>query len=112
MDYRTVDRDESLDPDIVLNLESEFLNDAADAIIVNGVFEQCNDPWALLRSVWLSLKSGGKLLVGLPSIGMEPYGEKDKWRVTRAGAREYMKHYKVTGFWEFPTYFYITGEKK
>lgn len=110
--FKTIDRNNNLGPDIHADLE--YLISAivpADGLILNGVFEQCENPWALMNGVQLILKKGGKILVGLASIGMQPYGESDKWRVTKDGALAYMKGFKILSLYTFPAYFIILGEK-
>ena len=109
---RTIDRDDTLKPDVCLDMETDEIGLQADGVIYNGVFEQCDDPWMLLRGIVSMLKSEGKILAGLASIGMEPYGEKDKWRVTIDGAKAYISEYfTITRIVELPEYFYVLGTK-
>jgi len=110
--FLTIDRDKSLEPDICINLENgERQGLKADGVIFNGVFEQCDNPFSLMEGILSLLNPQGKILAGLASIGMVPYGEKDKWRVTRNGVLAYMKYFRITQLTEFPEYFFVLGEK-
>ncbi len=111
--FKTIDRNANLSPNIVADVENlvELIEDA-DGIILNGVFEQCDDPWKLMRGVNHLIKKGGRILVGLASNNMEPYGPNDKWRVTYDGAKAYMDGFTVDRFDVFPNYFFLTGVKK
>lgn len=104
--YRTVDRDPALRPDIVHDLEDSPLPALAELVIFNGVFEQCSDPWALMRNLRRSIAPEGTLIAGLASIGMPPYGERDKWRLTLDGARAYLADWTIRDMHIFPEYFY------
>lgn len=107
--YKTIDRDRFKSPHIVMNLEYGTPNKFADGIIFNGVFEQCDNPFALIDNIRLMLKPKGRILVGLAGIGMLPYGENDKWRVTRCGAIAYLESFEIITVRELPEYFFIIG---
>ena len=109
--FKTIDRNQDLKPDIHLDLEDllHWLTPKADGVIFNGVFEQCGNPFEVIEGIKQILNPGGLILAGLASNGMEPYGESDKWRVTKDGALAYMKDFKILEIHEFPAYFYILG---
>ena len=108
---KTIDRNSYIEPDICIDIEwkNNIYVPLADGILFNGVYEQCSDPIKLMKGIKAIIKPGGLILAGLASIGMTPYGDSDKWRLTRAGAREYMKDFKIIEFLTFPEYFYILG---
>lgn len=112
--YRTVDRYKSLKPDIHMDLETveplNFFTNHVGGILFNGVFEQCDNPFKVMNGIKCLLKNDGLILAGLASNGMEPYGESDKWRVTKDGAIAYMKDFKILEIHEFPAYIYILGK--
>ena len=107
--FITIDRDKDKNPDIVLDMEKATTPHPADGILYNGVFEQCDDPWELMRNIVKSLKPRGKILAGLASTGMAPYGRRDKWRVTKDGALAYMEDFYLDNFYIFDGYFYALG---
>jgi hypothetical protein len=108
-EYVTVDRSLENDPCLMHDMEKAPLQ-PADFILFNGVFEQCNDPWALMRNLEKSIKPGGTLLAGIASIGMPPYGERDKWRVTKDGLLAYLKNWDIITIHTFPEYFYAVAK--
>lgn len=109
--YKTVDRDLALRPDILHDMERRPLDPQAGFIFFNGVFEQCDDPWAIMRNIRASLLPGGTLLAGIANTKMPLYGERDRWRITRAGIDIYFKSYTIKHLYELPEYFYAIAEK-
>lgn len=105
--YMTVDRNEDLKPDLVRDVEKIRLVPQADGILFNGVFEQCDDPLAIIRNLRHSLKEGGRILCGLAGIGMVEYGPKDRWRITQAGVQIYMREFKINEVFSFHSYYYV-----
>lgn len=115
-EYYTVDRDEKRKPDIVANIGEFFdgtlLPHLANGILFNGVFEQTENPINTMREILNVLCVGGKLLVGLIGIAAPCRSNRDKWRVTKAGAMEYCKAFHIDHFYELPGYYYVVGTKK
>ncbi len=115
-DFYTVDKEEKRKPDILHNvghwLEDCILPHQANGVLLNGVFEQSDDPSGLMRSVINILYPGGKLLAGLIGIDAPWKSERDKWRVTRAGALEYCKAFRIDEFYELPGYYFVLGTKE
>ena len=110
--YETLDRDPEREPDIVQDLEEVPCSPQVDGMILNGVFEQSNDPFQLMRNVIKSLVPGGKILAGLIGIDAPWTSDRDKWRVTKSGALEYCKAFCIDEFYELPGYFYVLGTKE
>lgn len=119
--YKTIDCDPLKTPDYVLDVEipgSAFKVKSADAIIVHGVLEQCNDPVRMLQGALMLLKAGGKALFGLISVGYPLY-ENDRIRITPNGVEHYLKGLKIvhqeTIFRpegeNLPSYIFVKGEK-
>ncbi len=115
-EYITVDRDAKRIPDIILDvgnwLDGDLPTPQASGILLNGVFEQSDDPSGLMRSVINSLYPNGNLLAGLISIDAPWKSDRDKWRVTRAGALAYCKGFHIDEFCELPGYFFVLGTKE
>jgi len=114
--YFTVDRDEKRHPDLVSNI-GEYkwtgLPHQADGVVLNGVFEQADDPFSLMRDIATHvLKQNGKILVGLIGKRAPWTSDRDKWRVTKAGARAYCKGFHIDEFYQFRGYFYVLGTKE
>ena len=85
--FKTIDRDPDKRPDIAMDIEmltsSSFAT--ADALLCNGVIEQCNDPMQMIRGCNSLLKSGGLILFGFCLLGYPPY-DNDRFRFTSQGA--------------------------
>lgn len=109
--YISIDRDGSKNPSLVLDAEKSSLPFSAEGVIFNGVFEQCDDPFAIKRNMLSCLKPSGVVLFGLAGIGMKPYGERDKWRVTKEGALSFVKPLNLLKFYPLPEYFYALARK-
>lgn len=113
--YYTVDRDEKRKPDLLHNYELELISyelERVNGIVLNGVFEQSDDPFKLMKNIHSMLVPGGKLLAGLIGIEAPWTSNRDKWRVTKAGALEYCKAFHIDEFYELPGYYYVVGTKK
>jgi ubiquinone/menaquinone biosynthesis C-methylase UbiE len=82
--YKTLDVDESTNPDIVADIHNIPLeNESVDAIICASVLEHVENPLLAVKEMHRILKPGGKLFVYVPSI--YPYHSKkghypDYWR--------------------------------
>ncbi len=120
-DYYTVDRDEKRKPDSLVDFDIESFETFgipencppdADGILLNGIFEQSDDPFTLMRNVSTVLKTNGKLLAGLISIDAPWKSDRDKWRVTKSGALEYCKGFHIDELYELPGYYYVLGTKE
>lgn len=82
--YKTVDRDPSKKPEVLVDVEKPWAHDPVDAIICNGVLEQSDDPVQVIRGVTGVLKVGGWALFGIISVGY-PLFERDFCRFTPNG---------------------------
>lgn len=123
-DYKTVDRDPFKRPDISLDIEGlneisvdDYL-DRADGLLCNGVIEQCNDPFAMLRACRAMLKDGGIALFGMVLLGY-PALSLDNFRFTKSGAVNALKKCGFSILYvDFverdgvPTYVYAICKKK
>jgi len=117
--HKTIDIDPLKKPDILLDVEnsaSVMRLGVADAVIMHGVYEQCNDPIKLIRGVTAMLRPGGKALFGLISVGFPLFGF-DRWRITPSGVDIYLKDFNKTSEvviyrGELPSYVFVTAEKK
>ncbi len=111
--YQTIDRESKLQPNILIDMENyiSFPGPMADGIVLNGVFEQCDNPFKLIHNVEYLLKDKGLILFGLPLTGMKPYGLNDKWRLTIDGARAYVKIFSIIREHIFPEYVYLECRK-
>lgn len=93
--YKTLDRLESKNPDILLDLEYDTIElPQADAILCNGVLEQCDNPFKVIESIDKLIKIGGYVLFGIASIGYPPY-ETDYVRFTLNGVKRLLINYKI-----------------
>lgn len=119
--YKTIDCDGSKGPDYVMDIEvpgNALRVKSADALIVHGVLEQCNDPVKMIHGALMLLKPGGKALFGLISVGYPLY-DNDRIRITPCGVKHYLKDLKITREEPFyrnqnesmPTYIFVKGEK-
>lgn len=94
-DYKTIDRLERKNPDILLDLEKDPINlPKADVIICNGVTEQCDNPFKIRETIGSLLKDDGYVLFGILSIGFEIYGT-DYIRFTPNGVERFLRDYKI-----------------
>jgi hypothetical protein len=90
-DFSTVDMDADKDPDILMNIEDLYgfcVNERppqANAMLCNGVIEQCNDPMQMLRSCHGMLQDKGLILFGFCLLGY-PIHDLDRFRFTQSGA--------------------------
>jgi hypothetical protein len=93
--YKTIDRSNEKSPDFVLDVENfgEDMDtdhfDPADAVICNGVMEQCGDPFSLVVGINKLLKKGSLVLMGTMSVGFPIY-QTDRTRFTPFGAEQIM----------------------
>jgi len=93
--YKTVDRMMSKEPDIFLDLEYDTIDlPQADAVICNGVTEQCDNPFKVLESLDKMLKNKGYILFGIASVGYPIY-DIDYTRFTPNGVRRLLRDYRI-----------------
>jgi len=89
--YRTIDRDKNKKPDILLDIESmdqfnaEQYLPVADALLCNGVVEQCDNPFQMIKACNAMLRMGGLMLFGSVLLGYPPHSY-DRFRFTDTGA--------------------------
>jgi len=82
--YKTMDLDESTNPDVVGDIHNIPLRDeSVDAIICSSVLEHVNDPIRAVQEMCRILRKNGKALIFVPSI--YPYHARkdhylDMWR--------------------------------
>ena len=95
--YITIDINSDKKPDLMLNMEDEkslaFLT-KADAIICNGVVEQCENPYQLFKVLFEILKPGGYALIGTVLTGFPVY-DNDRVRFTAMGIRNVLKEHQL-----------------
>ena len=115
-EYFSVDCDEKRKPDILCNVEKSYIGESfhrlGNGILLNGVFEQCDNPFALMKNVHKSMVDGGKILAGLIGRRARWKSVRDKWRVTKSGALSYCKGFRIDEFYELPSYYYVLGTKE
>jgi SAM-dependent methyltransferase len=92
--YITIDRLKSKNPDLVEDFEGSVFLDQADAVILNGVTEQCDNPFKIFHNIHLILKKGGVALFGIISVGCPLYTW-DYLRFTPNGVKHLLKDYKI-----------------
>lgn len=94
--FRTLDRDSSLSPGIVCDIETSSTDTEQEAtgVLCNGVYEQCGDPTALEAGLRGLTAHGGILIFGAPGR-MPFYGERDKWRLTAHGVMKYLRRWGI-----------------
>lgn len=100
--YHTIDRNEELNPDFVVDVENYFPSftlfkeslKPCDGIVCNGVIEQCNNPFKLIKGVKGILKKGGYLLLGSISIGFPLYAN-DYIRFTPRGIERLVADFTI-----------------
>ena len=116
-DYRTLDRQADLSPDIVDDMEDTKLEaEYADVIICNGVIEQCDNPFRLVAGLHKVLKAGGHGLFGIMSVGFPMMQDLDLCRFTPQGVGRLLKDFKIvdTDVREregVPSYIFVTVQK-
>ena len=112
--YKSIDISTGKCPDILLNFEDteEVLKlPKADLILCNGVVEQCNNPFEIIKNCLLLLNDRGYLLFGSVLTGFPVY-ENDYFRFTANGLRRMFKNIVTEEIIyregiTFPTYMYI-----
>ena len=116
--YKTVDKLGTKNPDIFIDLEGENCSalEMCDAFIMNGVTEQCLNPFKLLKNLTSKLKPNGYALFGIISVGFPLY-EWDYLRFTPNGIWNYLKDFNVVEkeiiYREnLPSYVFVIGRKK
>lgn len=97
-DYKTIDIDESRNPDIIADAHNLPLADkSADAVICNSVLEHVPDPLKVVDEIYRILKPGGKCLIHVPFLhayhGGKEYHEKDYWRFSRDGIQYLLRRF-------------------
>ncbi len=98
MDYKTLDRDEGLNPDICFDMEGmQWPGLPYDIMICYGVTEQCDNPFLLMKGLAHILKPGGYGLIGIMSVGfpMVQNLEGDLARFTPEGAYRLLKVFDI-----------------
>lgn len=119
--YKTIDRDQCKQPDLLIDIEKDMLIEGlpqVDAVICNGVIEQCDDPFKVIRSCSLLLHSRGYVLFGMVLLGYPPH-ENDRFRFTKNGAKAaieriglHIEHEEVITRGNVPSYIYAICRKK
>ena len=123
VDYRylTIDKDVNKNPDLVREVE-DFHNLISlvnpDAIICNGVVEQCENPFLLFANLFELLQKDGYMLIGTVLTGFPVY-DNDRVRFTAGGITNLMKKYGTIIDSEIiyredikdPTYMYLIIKK-
>ncbi len=136
--YKTIDCDKSKKPDIFMDMEwfakynalgidrnMLFLEAAmdmvpAEAVMCNGVIEQCNNPFLLMEGINKLMVEGGLVLMGIISVGFPIYVN-DRIRFTPFGARKLMTYFGFRIVDEeivaptaskIPTYMYLICRKE
>lgn len=115
--YKTVDKLQSKTPDIMFDLEyDDILIPQANAILLNGVTEQCDNPFKLMETVDKILKPHGVMLAGICLVGY-PIGEWDYFRFTPKGAKYLLRDYRILQeevlyHNNIPSYSYFIVQKK
>jgi hypothetical protein len=88
-DYKTVDILPDTRPDIIADMEHPADHvPSADALICNGVTEQCNNPFDLIRGVRSVMRPNGLILFGVISTAYPVYLSRDYFRFTVAGFKK------------------------
>lgn len=94
--YLSVDRDPNKAPDILLDVEKYRHGlpglQPADALMCNGVIEQCDDPIEIIKACNDLLVAGGVALFGMVLLGYPPH-ENDRFRFTKNGAMSALVRY-------------------
>lgn len=121
--YKTIDRDPWKKPDIGIDIEGltnhnvEDYLDRASALLCNGVIEQCDDPFAMIRACNALLRMDSLALFGMCLLGYPPHSL-DRFRFTESGALDAMKKCgfevitkTIISRQEVPSYIYILCRK-
>lgn len=122
-DFSTIDMYDVKGPDILMNIEElpqikpEDRPPLADAMLCNGVIEQCNDPMQMIRSCHGMLKDGGLILFGFCLLGY-PIHDLDRFRFTQSGALFAVRRcgfsvhkYQIVSRKETESYIYVVAQK-
>lgn len=93
--YKTCDRNHSVEPDIVLDVEEvrSWVNQV-DSVIAMGVTEQASNPFNLVNGIWHLLKKDGLALFGIVSTGYPIYST-DLTRFTPNGGLNLLKSFNI-----------------
>lgn len=117
-DYKTVDRDKTTNPDIFLDLEKLDGGGACilDAVLCNGVTEQCSNPFDLLKGVESIIKVGGYGLYGVLLTSYPLFGW-DNFRFTESGILLQFNNFDIIEKElvyrnDVPSYIYLICKKK
>jgi hypothetical protein len=119
--FFTVDRNKEISPDLCFNVESIYKVEGrlCDAIICNGVVEQCDNPFELLRGLKVLLKKDSYVLFGVILVGYPLYQEFDFFRFTPMGVKKVMKDFNFEILEEqmcyrndVPSYIYLICQSK
>lgn len=115
-DYKTLDCNINLKPDILDDMEDTKLSECADVIICYGVTEQCENPFKLVEGLRKILKPGGYGLIGIMSIGFPMIQDWDLLRFTAQGAGQLLQDFELIDFevknrGEIPSQIYAVVKK-
>jgi len=99
-DYKTIDIDESCNPDIVADAHNlPMANESADAVICNSVLEHTYNPSKVVDEIYRILKPGGKCFIYVPFLhayhGGKKHYEKDYWRFSRDGIQYLLRSFNA-----------------
>lgn len=91
-DYKTVDINPAAGADIVANMQTppNSIN-SVDALICNGVTEQCDNPFQLLRGIFSVMRPDGIVLLGVISTAYPVYLSQDYFRFTESGLKKVLE---------------------
>lgn len=84
--YKTIDRNKDTNPDIVADMETNVSLPKCDAVICNGVVEQCDNPFSMFQNVTDLLNRNGVALYGSVCLGYPEY-DIDYFRFTVKGIK-------------------------
>lgn len=118
MDYKTLDIKKELGPDIVDDIANTKLGECSvDCVICMGIWEQCENPFDVIKGVRKILKVGGYALFGIISVSFPMWQDIDYLRFTPQGARMMLKDFKfleeqLVFRGELPSYSFIIVSKK
>lgn len=116
--YKTLDRNKFLQPDIWDDIEDTKLEESSiDCIVCFGVWEQCANPFKLVKGLQKILKVGGFGLFGIMSIGVPLIQDWDLCRFTPQGVERLLKDFRVADFdvvnrGEIPSYVFVVVVKE
>ena len=118
--YLTIDKDFNKKPDLVRDVEDvdDLIGiNIPEAIICNGVVEQCENPFILFQNLFGLLEPEGIMLVGTVLTGFPVY-DNDRFRFTEMGIKNTLKDYKLLESETIyrpevkdPTYMYLLIQK-